>query len=170
MGRQVNFFMVDGDESLLLDRIRHCDGAVVPLRSTDQSVVPLSEPVHSSTDWPVELCVVPRLRISELARIYHPTIKQYLIAEAEAPVIQWHRSRRNEESIHRGRLWVEIDRQVHIPGYGIVRGEPKGDDLCKLFDCTARWIRKFERDPFFGFYVGSHAMQLHRQGKVFRQD
>ncbi len=50
-------------------------------------------------------------------------------------------------------------------------GDPKGEDLERLSQCLAGWIRRtFRRDPVFGFYAGQEALRFHAEGGEFRQD
>ena len=167
MGRQVNFYFVEEDERRFLDRL---DVEAVTFLRADTYEEPIhkiydefqlkarSESSHSQT-LICRTCDLCRLRFRKI------TGKRYYIDGDRSPVIEFIRSGYLAESniLVWGRIWYEHkywDRDKR--GTSILVA--KEDELRRLYERLARWIRKHCKRLPNGNYIAPHAAELHAKG------
>jgi hypothetical protein len=168
MGRQIRFYFVEQDEGGFLEFLNKED--IIYLRRDHSEerayrvydefqLNPRTEASHSQT-LVCRTCDIDRLRFLPRRRS-----DMYFIDCGRSPVIEFSRSGFHAEAgiLVSGRLWYEHkywDKDAQ--GNAVVVA--KGEDLKKLYERLARWIKKHGKRLPNGNYIAPHAADLHAQG------
>ena len=168
MGRQVNFYFVEEDEQSFLQILEHEE--VIFLRDDDHEwpshrfygefrLQPRDGAAHSQTLM-CRKCDLKHLRFSRIA-----TTERYYIDSICSYVIEFTRSGYREVSntLVSGRIWYEHtfwDKDSE--GRDILVA--KDEELKKLYERLARWIKKYCKRLPNGNYIAPHATELYAKG------
>lgn len=167
MGRQIRFFMDNGDEERFLDFVKTTgDVVVLPLHSSVAN--PESVPALPDISAPFGYFVwlYNRSVPGNLETTYVPAQKYYTVDEEKSPVIEFSRSIREGRIIRPGRLWVELK---YIDDDGDWKF--KEPEFKEWYEQLAKWIRKhYSHEINPDFYFGPGAAKIVRSGEVEVKD
>jgi len=161
MGKQVNFFADDIDFGTLLTFAGDQGYRAVPNRTlVPDEPVPMTQPRDywlQGEDGRTQFYVLPPgLTESEAfyRRLTPDAVRLHLIAWTSA-VIEVCPCQRLNESLGRGRIYVDFDRR-----------DPRYEAVNKGYERLARYLRKWERFPGLPFSIGPHTLEQGRRRKL----
>ena len=169
MGRQVNFWMLEEDEQVFIERLQH-DDIVWTARGLPFGSWP---ELHELTDWKpakklFRLILIKRnewdlLQVEDIAKskmagdmAFEPWT---LVGVGSSPCFEWDRCVNGDNFIKRGRIYL----MTHWLENGMLITKPDG--VIRWFDRLANWIRRRGQPwQYKGQYLLPQAARAQKEG------
>jgi hypothetical protein len=168
MGKQVNFYMMESDESQFIEFARTGrDLCIIPFPLRTASVPCLAELPKLDIPFWYSVCLWDRSGSTDPALRYVSQQKYWIVDELNSEVIVFSRSIIDQGRLVRGRIWAEfiVWKQSDPP-----ERLRKSKAFENWFDRLGRWIKRHSTRDANGDYILPGAIEYQRQGGKLVQE